>query len=166
MKVIKIKDKYINLNHFLSYDFGKEGQIKFMGSEETLKINLMQNLSQKDIISRFDQFLLSNDSLIDFSSFLIHPDGEGLRIKEITQTILKAAMIVIEYQDGSHSLIQRKLKLGFDISYDYASLFIDQLEELGLIGSFSAGSPRLINFKNIDDFLSHLERLGIKVLDK
>jgi len=49
-----------------------------------------------------------------------------------------AALIIVQTQQGSTSLLQRKLKLG----YNRAGRIIDQLEAAGIVGSFEGSKAR------------------------
>ena len=53
---------------------------------------------------------------------------------------MDAARIVVIHQQGSASLLQRKLKLG----YNRAGRIIDQLEAAGLIGPFEGSKARKV----------------------
>ncbi len=64
-----------------------------------------------------------------------------------------AARIVVQHQQGSASLLQRKLKLG----YNRAGRIVDQLEAAGIIGPFEGSRAREVLIK---DALSLEERLG------
>ncbi len=55
-----------------------------------------------------------------------------------------AAHIVVMHQQGSASLLQRKLKLG----YNRAGRIIDQLEKAGIIGPFEGSKARKVLFKD------------------
>jgi S-DNA-T family DNA segregation ATPase FtsK/SpoIIIE len=50
----------------------------------------------------------------------------------------KAARLVVQYQQGSTSLIQRKLSLG----YNRAGRIVDQLEAAGILGPFEGSKAR------------------------
>ena len=56
----------------------------------------------------------------------------------------EAAHIVVMHQQGSASLLQRKLKLG----YNRAGRIIDQLEKAGIIGPFEGSKARKVIFKD------------------
>ena len=51
-----------------------------------------------------------------------------------------AAMVIIIAQQGSASLLQRKLKLG----YNRAGRIIDQLEAAGIVGQFEGSKARQV----------------------
>lgn len=57
-----------------------------------------------------------------------------------------AAYIIVEHQQGSTSLLQRKLKLG----YNRAGKIIDELELAGVVGQFDGQKARTVNIPNID----------------
>lgn len=56
----------------------------------------------------------------------------------------EAARIVVQTQQGSTSMIQRKLKLG----YNRAGRIIDQLEVAGIVGAFSGSKSREVKVKD------------------
>jgi S-DNA-T family DNA segregation ATPase FtsK/SpoIIIE len=57
----------------------------------------------------------------------------------------EAARIIVQYQQGSASLLQRKLKLG----YNRAGRIIDQLEAAGIIGPFEGSKAREVKIKDL-----------------
>ncbi len=57
----------------------------------------------------------------------------------------KAARLVVEYQQGSTSLIQRK----FSIGYNRAGRIIDQLESAGIVGPYEGSKARQVMIKDI-----------------
>ncbi len=67
-------------------------------------------------------------------------DGSGLDIDLSDRDVLfeDAAKLIVAHQQGSTSLIQRKLKLG----YNRAGRLIDQLEAAGIVGPFEGSKAR------------------------
>ncbi|MFN8712483.1 MAG: DNA translocase FtsK [Bacteroidota bacterium] len=65
----------------------------------------------------------------------------------------EAARIIVNHQQGSASLLQRKLKLG----YNRAGRIVDQLEAAGIIGPFEGSKAREVLVK---DILSLEQMLG------
>jgi len=51
-----------------------------------------------------------------------------------------AARLIVQHQQGSASLLQRKLKLG----YNRAGRIVDQLEAAGIIGQFEGSKARQV----------------------
>ena len=52
----------------------------------------------------------------------------------------EAAHLIVMHQQGSTSLLQRKLKIG----YNRAGRIIDQLEDAGIIGHFEGSKARKV----------------------
>ncbi len=57
----------------------------------------------------------------------------------------KAARLVVEFQQGSTSLIQRK----FSIGYNRAGRIIDQLESVGIVGPYEGSKARQVLIKDL-----------------
>jgi DNA segregation ATPase FtsK/SpoIIIE, S-DNA-T family len=68
----------------------------------------------------------------------------------------EAARLIVMHQQGSTSLIQRKLKLG----YNRAGRLIDQLEAAGVVGAFEGSKAREVLIKDemsLEQLLSALK---------
>lgn len=75
-------------------------------------------------------------------------------ISERDPLFREAAEIIITAQQGSASLLQRKLKLG----YNRAGRLIDQLEAAGIVGAFEGSKARNVNIpdlSSLDDFFNN-----------
>jgi S-DNA-T family DNA segregation ATPase FtsK/SpoIIIE len=70
----------------------------------------------------------------------------------------EAARIIVENQQGSTSLIQRKLKLG----YNRAGRIIDQLEAAGIVGPFKGSKARDVLISDLISLEQYLEELKNK----
>ena len=67
-----------------------------------------------------------------------------------------AARLIVLHQQGSTSLVQRKLKLG----YNRAGRIIDQLEAAGIVGGFEGSKAREVLVSDeyaLEQLLSSLE---------
>ena len=85
-------------------------------------------------------------------------DGGGshldMDISERDSLFREAAEIIVTAQQGSASLLQRKLKLG----YNRAGRLIDQLEAAGIVGPFEGSKARNVNITDLsalDQFFSN-----------
>ena len=75
-------------------------------------------------------------------------------ISERDTLFREAAEVIVTAQQGSASLIQRKLKLG----YNRAGRIIDQLEAAGIVGGFEGSKARSVLIPDLvalDDFLNN-----------
>nr|WP_278035467.1 DNA translocase FtsK [Flavobacterium nitratireducens] len=77
-------------------------------------------------------------------------------ISERDSLFREAAEIIVNAQQGSASLLQRKLKLG----YNRAGRLIDQLEAAGIVGPFEGSKARAVNISDmqaLDQFFNNEE---------
>jgi S-DNA-T family DNA segregation ATPase FtsK/SpoIIIE len=58
----------------------------------------------------------------------------------------EAARVIVSHQQGSASLLQRKLKLG----YNRAGRIIDQMEEAGIVGPFEGSKARQVFISDLN----------------
>ena len=80
--------------------------------------------------------------------------GSKLEIDISERDVLfkEAAEIIVTAQQGSASLLQRKLKLG----YNRAGRLIDQLEAAGIVGPFEGSKARNVNVSDLSTLDSYL----------
>ena len=64
----------------------------------------------------------------------------------------EAARVIVTNQQGSASLLQRKLKLG----YNRAGRLIDQMEDAGIVGPFEGSKPRQVLISDLNSLESLL----------
>ena len=86
--------------------------------------------------------------------------GEGngdLDMSEIDPMFADAARIVVINQQGSASLLQRKLKLG----YNRAGRIVDQLEGMNIIGPFQGSKAREVLFSDIESLDEFMRTKGL-----
>jgi S-DNA-T family DNA segregation ATPase FtsK/SpoIIIE len=83
--------------------------------------------------------------------------GGDIDMNEIDPMFVDSARIVVINQQGSASLLQRKLKLG----YNRAGRIVDQLEGMGIIGSFQGSKAREVLFGDIESLDEFLRTKGL-----
>ena len=66
--------------------------------------------------------------------------GIDMDIEDRDKLFKEAAYVIVRAQQGSASLLQRKLKLG----YNRAGRIIDQLEVAGIVGPFEGSKARQV----------------------
>ncbi|HRG01238.1 MAG TPA: DNA translocase FtsK [Bacteroidia bacterium] len=86
-------------------------------------------------------------------------DGEGgkeeIDLSERDKMFDEAAKLVVQFQQGSASFLQRKLKLG----YNRAGRIVDQLEAAGIIGPFEGSKAREVRCKTMEDLQQILDSI-------
>lgn len=87
--------------------------------------------------------------------------GDVFDATERDELFEDAARIIVQTQQGSTSLLQRKLKLG----YNRAGRIIDQLEAAGIVGPFEGSKAREVKVANemaLEQFLKDLDMPNIE----
>ena len=75
-------------------------------------------------------------------------DDQGIQISQgLDKLIDEAAKIVVQYQQGSTSLIQRRMNLG----YNRAGRIMEQLELLGIVGPALGSKARAVLVTSVSD---------------
>lgn len=90
----------------------------------------------------------------------VDENGEGssnkdMDLSERDALFEDAARLIVMHQQGSTSLIQRKMKLG----YNRAGRIIDQLEAFGIVGPFEGSKAREVLIKDEYHLEQHLNEL-------
>lgn len=114
------------------------------------------------------------DALVDFigdqqgyESALLLPEysgddegssGSGADLSERDSMFEEAARTIVSHQQGSTSLLQRKLKLG----YNRAGRIIDQLEAAGIVGPFEGSKAREVYVRDEYSLEQLLNEIGKK----
>ena len=92
-----------------------------------------------------------------------HGDDEvhgttGLKYSDLDEMFEDAARLIVQNQHGSTSMIQRRLKLG----YNRAGRIMDQLEALGIVGPSEGSKAREVLIYDEVELLRYLEEIRNK----
>ncbi|MFN8357514.1 MAG: DNA translocase FtsK [Spirosomataceae bacterium] len=82
-------------------------------------------------------------------------EKEDFDVNNLDPMFEEAARLIVLHQQGSTSLIQRKLKLG----YNRAGRLIDQLEAFGIVGAFEGSKAREVLVKSEEELNELLKNL-------
>lgn len=91
---------------------------------------------------------------------VVKEEAEGIPdpLDEIDELFTAAAKVVILHQQGSVSLLQRKLKIG----YNRAGRIIDQLFNAGVVGAYQGSSARDVLIETEEELEEIIDELGIR----
>jgi S-DNA-T family DNA segregation ATPase FtsK/SpoIIIE len=84
-------------------------------------------------------------------------DDDFIDTGEIDQMFMEAATLIVQTQMGSTSLIQRKMKLG----YNRAGRVMNQLEEFGIVGPAMGSKAREVKVKTNEELMQVFRRMGV-----
>jgi DNA segregation ATPase FtsK/SpoIIIE, S-DNA-T family len=94
-----------------------------------------------------------------------HPEGgdsgsggggaKSFRLADMDDLFEDAAKLIVETQHGSTSMIQRRMKLG----YNRAGRIMDQLEALGIVGPADGSKPREVLYFGMDELMRYLTEI-------
>ncbi|MGA0956149.1 MAG: DNA translocase FtsK 4TM domain-containing protein [Flavobacteriaceae bacterium] len=79
-------------------------------------------------------------------------ESSNISIEDRDSMFDEAARVIVVNQQGSASLLQRKLKLG----YNRAGRLIDQMEDAGIVGPFEGSKPRQVLISDLNSLESLL----------
>lgn len=93
--------------------------------------------------------------LPEFSTDNEEIGSSGVKYSDLDEFFEEAARLIVENQRGSTSLIQRRLKLG----YNRAGRIMDQMEAVGIVGANQGSKPREVLIYEIPELERYLEQL-------
>ena len=83
-------------------------------------------------------------------------EAKAIDSSEKDELFEEAARIIVSHQQGSTSLLQRKLKLG----YNRAGRIVDQLEAAGVIGAFEGSKAREVKIPDLESLERFLKNIN------
>lgn len=129
-----------------------------LGSEMTRLQCAFVDTPEVDRICEFIGDQRGYDSAYLLPEFVGEEESTAIGVDLAERDVLfpDAARLIVTHQQGSTSLIQRKMKLG----YNRAGRLIDQLEVAGIVGPFEGSKAREVLIKDeysLEQLLSELE---------
>ena len=97
----------------------------------------------------------------ELPEFTLAEDGNNANSKDFDTNqrddlFEDAAKIIVQHQQGSTSLLQRK----FAIGYNRAGRLMDQLEKAGIVGPFEGSKARKVMFKDETSLMNYLKTIN------
>lgn len=131
------------------------GEMLFLPPDVAKPIRTQGVYVSDNEIKNLVEFLKKSGFLPEYSeekvSMSIGKNGSNDYSDNNDDLIKEAVKIVCQYDRASHSLLQRRLRIGFS----RAARIMDELEILGVVSS-GGSEPREVLIKNFDDFLAKI----------
>ena len=121
----------------------------------SFSISLSTNFYQLTIYLNADYFGVCNYLLPEFSTTETEMGDSGLKYADLDELFEDAARLLVENQHGSTSMLQRRLKLG----YNRAGRIMDQMEAVGIVGPNQGSKPREVLIYDMIELERYLEQL-------
>ena len=133
------------------------GDMLFSNGAELIRLQCA--FIETEEVQRICQFIQSQQSYPN-AYFLpeVEEDSEktkAIDLKKRDSLFEDCARLVVTHQQGSASLLQRKLSIG----YNRAGRIIDQLEAVGIVGNFDGSKAREVLIRNENSLKDILENL-------
>ncbi len=112
-------------------------------------------------VERVTNFIGYQDGYPDAFLLPEYGDEKEMEIRDVDmddkdKLFDEAAALIVHHQSGSTSLIQRRMKLG----YNRAGRLMDQLEAAGIVGPSQGSKPREVLIKTEAELQEHLRSIG------
>lgn len=137
-----IPDKKKNLNSSIQDEIENEYANSY--SAEIVDMKDEKENFTENLIPKESETHIENNNLKSFDMSILDPLFE------------ESARLIVNMQQGSTSLIQRK----FAIGYNRAGRIMDQLEQAGIIGTVNGSRPRDVFCKDDTELIEKLQNLN------
>ena len=162
----KLKKKRIinNIISFLSDIFKKKQPViqENLSNQEFTTTAFTNTNDEKELVVELTDS--EKESLIEWFVHQDDDENKDFDPSQIDYLFEDSARIIVANQHASTSLLQRKLKLG----YNRAGRIIDQLEAKGIIGAFEGTKAREVKFKDeiaLEIALRNINKSGYSKID-
>ena len=135
------------------------GDLLYKAPDKTKAERVQSPLVTQEEIGRVVDFIKSQSPEVAYATSILESQseggGEGGALADMSGDDLftQAIKIVVNYQKGSSSFLQRRLNIGFN----RAARILDEMEEAGVVGPPNGSKPREVLISDVDAFLESLK---------
>jgi len=106
----------------------------FVSTDDTERLMEWYRLREEARVEKEEEDILESVRELEEAEV----DGDGEDVGDRDALFRRAGEVVLQHQQGSTSLLQRRLKIG----YGRAARIVDQLEQAGIVGPPEGSKPR------------------------
>jgi S-DNA-T family DNA segregation ATPase FtsK/SpoIIIE len=135
------------------------GDMLFLPTGSPKPIRIQNAFISTDEVEKITNYIYSQPAFSKSyylpSLYEVKQNSGGRLNSDLDPMFEDAAKVIVKYQQGSVSLLQRKLKLG----YSRAARIVDQLEEAGIVGPNDGSKARIVLVDNEETLETILRNL-------
>lgn len=135
------------------------GDLLYKAPDKTKSSRLQGSFVSQEEVVRVVNFIKSQVPEVEYAmSILEGPNAgvagttDGLSMSD-DDLFVQAVRVVVNYQKGSSSFLQRKLNIGFN----RAARLLEEMEERGIVGPSEGSKPREVLITDADEYFSKLQ---------
>ncbi len=135
-----------------------KGDLLYKAPDKTKSSRLQSPVVTQEEVGRVVTFIKSQVPEVEYVTSILEPaviPSANPESGEFSDDDLfaNAVRVVVNYQKGSSSFLQRKLNIGFN----RAARLLEEMEEAGVVGPTQGSKPREVLISDADEFLASLK---------
>jgi S-DNA-T family DNA segregation ATPase FtsK/SpoIIIE len=158
MSVTSSVDSRVILDSIGAESLMGRGDLLYKAPDKNKSARLQGSMVSQEEVIRIVNFIKCQVPEVQYATSILEPvaapgTGEGGEVDVSGDNMFEQAVrVVVNYQKGSSSFLQRKLNIGFN----RAARLLEEMEEMGIVGPSVGGKPREVLISDADEFLSKL----------
>ncbi|MCA9378949.1 DNA translocase FtsK, partial [Candidatus Dojkabacteria bacterium] len=134
------------------------GDLLYKAPDKPKSMRLQGSFVSQEEVVRVVDFIKSQVPEVEYAMSILEPpvgpggevpNGENLSDDDL---FINAIKVVVNYQKGSSSFLQRKLNIGFN----RAARLLEEMEENGIVGPSQGSKPREVLITDAEEFINSL----------
>jgi S-DNA-T family DNA segregation ATPase FtsK/SpoIIIE len=162
MSVTSNTDSRVILDQVGAESLLGNGDLLYKAPDKTKSERVQSPLVTQEEIGRVVNFIKSQAPEVSYAMSILEntaATGEGdnsLENLSDDDLFAQSVRVVVNYQKGSSSFLQRRLNIGFN----RAARLLDEMEEAGVVGPPNGSKPREVLVSDADAFLASFRSQG------
>lgn len=161
MSVTSNTDSRVILDQIGAESLLGNGDLLYKAPDKTKPERVQSPLITQEEIGRVVNFIKAQSPEVSYATSILESKssedegGPGVAENSLSDDGLfaQAVRVVVHYQKGSSSFLQRRLNIGFN----RAARLLDEMEEAGVVGPPNGSKPREVLIGDADGFLSNFQ---------
>lgn len=157
MSVTSSTDSRVILDQIGAESLLGNGDLLYKAPDKTKSARIQSPLVTQEEIEKVVGFIQAQAPEVSYATSILESasaDGQPGEIADLSDDDLftQAVKVVVNYQKGSSSFLQRRLNIGFN----RAARLLDEMEEAGVVGPPNGSKPREVLINDVEAFFASL----------